>query len=71
MAEEIKTVLRKAGKTDAYEQLKEMTSGQAIDAKSIAEFISELKISDEDKQTLMNLTPKKYIGLSAKLVDLI
>ena len=71
LAEAIQTVLRKAGKTDAYEQLKEMTSGQAIDAKSIAEFVSELKISDEDKQTLMNLTPKKYIGLSAKLVDLI
>ncbi len=48
-----------------------MTSGQAIDAKSIAEFVSELKISDEEKQVLMNLTPENYIGLSAKLVDLI
>ena len=29
------------------------------------------KISDEDKQTLINLTPASYIGLAPNLVDLI
>jgi hypothetical protein len=37
----------------------------------MAEFVSELKVSDEDKQTLINLTPEEYIGLAPKLVDLI
>jgi len=35
------------------------------------EFVSRLKISDEDKQTLLELTPELYTGLSSKLVDLI
>jgi hypothetical protein len=30
-----------------------------------------LKIADEDKQTLLSLTPASYIGLAPKLVDLI
>ena len=71
LGEAIQTILRKAGKQDAYEQLKSLTQGQSINAESMAEFISGLKISDEDKQTLLKLTPELYTGLSSKLVDLI
>ena len=71
LGEAIQTILRKAGKQDAYEQLKSLTQGQSINAESMAEFISGLKISDEDKQTLLELTPELYTGLSSKLVDLI
>ncbi len=71
LAEAVQTLLRKAGKPDAYEQLKEITQGQSIDAESIAEFVSGLNISDEDKQALLILTPESYIGLAPKLVDLV
>jgi adenylosuccinate lyase len=71
LTEAIQTILRKSGKTNAYEQLKDLTRGKSINAESLAKFISELKISDEDKRTLLNLTPKSYTGLSSKLVDLI
>ncbi len=71
LGEAIQTILRKSGKQDAYEQLKSLTQGQSINAESMAEFISGLKISDEDKQTLLKLTPELYTGLSSKLVDLI
>ena len=71
LGEAIQTILRKAGKQDAYEQLKSLTQGQSINAESMAEFVSGLKISDEDKQTLLKLTPELYTGLSSKLVDLI
>ena len=71
LGEAIQTILRKAGKQDAYEQLKSLTQGQSINAESMAEFISGLKISDEDKRTLLKLTPELYTGLSSKLVDLI
>ena len=71
LAEAVQTILRKSGKQDAYEQLKTLTRGQAINAESIAEFISGLDIPDKDKQTLLSLTPESYIGLAAKLVDLI
>ena len=71
LGEAIQTILRKSGKQDAYEQLKSLTQGQSINAESMYEFVSGLKISDEDKQTLLELTPELYTGLSSKLVDLI
>ena len=71
LAEAIQTILRKSGKRDAYEKLKELTQGQSINAESMAKFVSGLKVSDEDKQTLINLTPAGYRGLAPKLVDLI
>jgi len=71
LAEAIQTILRKSGKVDAYEQLKELTHGQSVNAKSIAKFLTGLKLVDEDKQALLSLTPASYIGLASKLVDLI
>ncbi len=71
LSEAVQTILRKAGKPDAYERLKEMTRGQSIDSKSITEFVLGLKISDEDKQMLLSLTPESYIGLAPKLVELV
>ena len=71
LAEAIQTILRKSGKRDAYEKLKELTQGQSINAESMAKFVSGLKVSDEDKQTLINLTPAGYKGLAPRLVDLI
>ena len=71
LAEAIQTILRKSGKRDAYEKLRELTQGQPINEESMAEFVSGLKIPEEDKQTLINLTPASYIGLAPKLVDLI
>jgi adenylosuccinate lyase len=71
LAEAIQIILRKSGKHDAYEKLKKLTRGQSINAESIAEFVLDLKISNEDKQTLISLMPAGYIGLAPKLVDLI
>ncbi len=71
LAEAVQTILRKCGKQEAYEQLKELTRGQSIYAESMAAFVTGLKISDEDKETLLSLTPESYIGLAPKLVALI
>ncbi|MBT7515719.1 MAG: adenylosuccinate lyase [Candidatus Marinimicrobia bacterium] len=71
LGEAVQTVLRKSGKQDAYEQLKTLTQGQSINAESMAEFVSNLKISDEDRRTLINMTPENYIGLASKLVNLL
>lgn len=71
LAEAIQTILRKNGKQDAYEQLKELTRGQSINVESMAEFVAGLKISEDDKQTLLSLTPESYVGIAPKLVDLL
>lgn len=71
LAEAIQTILRKHGQTDAYEQLKALTRGQSMNAKSVAEFVAGLKIADEDKEMLLSLTPGSYVGIAPKLVELI
>jgi|TARA_Y100000034_G_scaffold137021_1_gene218668 adenylosuccinate lyase len=71
LAEAVQTILRKSGKADAYEQLKVLTRGQSIDRSSLAEFVSGLKISKQDKDTLLSLSPKSYVGIAHKLVGLI
>ncbi len=42
LAEAIQTVMRRYGQADAYEQLKELTRGRAIDATRLRKFIGEL-----------------------------
>lgn len=70
LAEPIQTVLRKYGIPDAYNQLKELTRGKNISKESIQEFIKSLDVvSDEDKSTLLALTPSSYIGLADKIVE--
>lgn len=70
LAEPIQTVLRKYGIPDAYNQLKKLTRGKNISKESIQEFIKSLDvISDEDKSTLLALTPSGYIGLAGKIVE--
>ena len=71
LGEAVQTILRKTGKQDAYEQLKTLTQGQSINAESMVEFVAGLKISDDDKRTIINMTPENYIGLASKLVDLL
>ena len=69
LAEPIQTMLRKYGITDAYNQLKKLTRGKEISKEDIQKFINSLDVlSDEDKLTLLNLTPSTYIGLAKKIV---
>ncbi len=69
LAEAVQTLLRKAGKPDAYEKLKLITQGKSVDVETVAEFVSGLNLSEQDTQTLLTLTPSSYIGLSSELVD--
>ena len=69
LAEAVQTLLRKAGKPDAYEELKSITRGKSVDVETVAEFVSGLNLSEQDTQTLLTLTPTTYIGLCSELVD--
>lgn len=70
LAEPIQTILRKYGIPDAYNQLKELTRGKSISKEAIQAFIKSLDVlSNEDKATLLELTPSSYIGLASKIVE--
>ena len=70
LAEAIQTVLRKSGSNNAYEQLKNMTQGETVTSDSIIGFVKLLRIPEEDKKRLSELTPEEYIGIAPKLVNL-
>ena len=71
LAEPIQTMLRKYGVPDAYDTLKALTRGKSISKEDIIKFAEGLDIlSDEDRETLIHMTPASYIGLADVLVDL-
>ena len=71
VSEAIQTILRKHGQSKAYEQLKELTRGEAINRKVLADYILELNIPKEDKDMLLSLTPQTYTGVASKIFDLL
>ena len=71
LAEPIQTVMRKAGIDKPYEKLKELTRGNVIDSTTIRAFVEGLELAPEDKQRLLDMTPASYIGLAAKIPDLL
>jgi adenylosuccinate lyase len=62
LAEAVQTVMRAHGASGAYEQLKALTRGKAIDASAIRAFIETLAIPAVDKQRLLAMHPRDYIG---------
>lgn len=68
LAEPIQTVMRRYGIENPYEQLKELTRGKGgISKASLHAFIRELKIPEEAKQLLLDMTPGSYTGKAADL----
>ncbi len=64
VAEAIQTILRRENYPSPYEALKDLTRGKnAIDKKSIHEFISGLKVSAAIKKELKAITPYNYTGI--------
>lgn len=67
VAEAIQTILRRENYPKPYEALKELTRGNnAIDKKTIHQFVDGLKVGAEIKKELKKITPQNYIGVSAK-----
>ncbi len=71
LAEPVQTVMRKLGKPNPYEQLKELTRGKKMTAEVMRQFIEGLDLPPEEKLRLAELTPARYTGLASKLVDAI
>ena len=64
VAEAIQTILRREGYVNPYETLKELTrTNTKIDAKSIADFIDGLKVSQTTKAELKSISPSNYTGV--------
>ena len=62
LAEPVQTVMRRHGAANAYEQLKALTRGKAMTARTLHDFIATLDLPAETKARLKALTPQDYTG---------
>ena len=69
LAEPIQMVARKYYISNSYELLKKATRGKKVNKEVIHKLIMSLKVPDNEKEFLLNLTPKKYIGYAIKLCN--
>lgn len=64
VAEAIQTILRREAYPNPYEALKGLTrTNEAINEKSIADFIETLEVSNEIKAELKQINPSNYTGI--------
>ena len=71
LAEPIQTMLRKYGVPDAYDTLKALTRGKNISKEDILKFAEGLDmLSEEDRDTLVHMTPASYIGKAVQLAEI-
>ncbi len=64
VAEAIQTILRREGYPNPYEALKALTrTNEGINAKTIADFIAGLDVSDSIKEELRSISPQSYTGM--------
>ena len=64
VAEAIQTILRREGYPNPYEALKDLTrTNTVINKEAIHNFIQTLKVSDEIKAELMQISPSNYLGI--------
>ncbi|UOD49215.1 adenylosuccinate lyase [Orrella daihaiensis] len=67
LAEPVQTVMRRYGLPEPYEQLKALTRGKGITREGLREFIIALDLPQADKDRLLEMTPRSYLGLSISL----
>lgn len=69
ISEGAQTILRAAGRSDAYETLKSETRGTQMDSDSYRRWVEALDVDEETRGRLMSLSPESYIGLAIQITD--
>jgi adenylosuccinate lyase len=69
VSEGAQTILRAAGRSDAYESLKSQTRGRVLNESSYRRWAESLDVDEETRGRLLGLSPQSYIGLAVQLAD--
>jgi len=69
VSEGAQTILRAAGKSDAYESLKEQTRGRVLTESDYKAWCESIDVDDATREKLKALSPETYIGLAIELTD--
>lgn len=71
ISEGAQTILRAAGKTDAYESLKRQMRGRILTEAEYLSWCEAVDVDDETRARLKGLSPETYLGLAGQLTELI
>ena len=69
VGEGAQTILRAAGRGDAYESLKSQTQGRVFDESNYQFWAETLDVDEETRAKLKSLSPEIYIGLAMQITD--
>lgn len=69
IAEGAQTILRAAGRSDAYESLKQQTRGRIVTEADYTSWLEAIDVDDATRSRLRSLSPESYIGLAVQLTD--
>lgn len=70
VSEGAQTILRAAGKPDAYESLKHRTRGRVLTEAEYKSWCEEVDVDDDTRIRLKKLSPETYMGLAVQLTEL-
>ncbi len=71
IAEGAQTILRAAGRSDAYESLLSQTRGQVVTETEYRSWLEAIDVNEDIRKQLSSLSPQTYIGLAIQLTDLV
>lgn len=69
ISEGAQTILRAAGRSDAYETLKQGTRGRVLTEADYAAWLEALDVDEETRAKLKSLGPEHYVGLAVQICD--
>lgn len=69
VSEGAQTILRAAGKSDAYESLKEQTRGRILTGADYKAWCDSIEVDNMTREKLRALSPETYIGLAVELTE--
>jgi adenylosuccinate lyase len=69
ISEGAQTILRAAGRSDAYETLKQQTRGRVLTETDYRSWLEMLDVNEETRAKLRSLDPEHYVGLAIQICD--
>lgn len=69
VSEGAQTILRAAGRSDAYESLKRQTRGRVLTEDDYRSWVEAVEVDESTRAKLRALSPSTYIGLAVELTD--
>jgi adenylosuccinate lyase len=70
VAEGAQTILRAAGKPDAYESLKQQTRGRVLAEADYRSWCESIDVDEGTRERLKSLSPETYLGLAVRLTEI-